>query len=46
MQVPQPYNPGLSEKAWNSLHRKLAALNIKYLSEIEAGRKARKETTI
>ncbi|MDU0330507.1 hypothetical protein RW092_09855 [Paenibacillus sp. 3LSP] len=37
------YNPGLSEKAWNKLHKMLAALNIKYAAEIQASRKAKQE---
>ncbi|WP_229717176.1 hypothetical protein [Paenibacillus aceti] len=43
MQISKPYNPGLSEKAWNKLHKMLAALNIKYAAEIQASRKAKQE---
>lgn len=40
----KPHNPGLSEQAWNKLHRMLAETNIKYQAEIAAGREAKEES--
>lgn len=40
------YNPGLSEKAWDQLHKKLAALNIKYAAEIQADRKHKDKVAV
>lgn len=39
----QPYNPGLSPRAWDKLHKLLAATNIKYSEEIRNGRKGEKK---
>ncbi|MGG1878828.1 hypothetical protein ABDI30_14810 [Paenibacillus cisolokensis] len=40
------FNPGLSEKAWDQLHKMLAALNIKYAAEIQARKQANQEKVI
>ncbi|MDT3426116.1 hypothetical protein J2Z22_001636 [Paenibacillus forsythiae] len=42
-QVPAPYNPGLSDKAWDKLHKFLAAANVKYAEQIQQDRKAKQE---
>ncbi|MEX3616488.1 hypothetical protein ACXFAU_04665 [Paenibacillus glucanolyticus] len=31
----KPYNPGLSEKAWDELHSLIARLSIKYADRVE-----------
>lgn len=31
----KPYNPGMSEEAWDKLHELIARLSIKYASKIE-----------
>ncbi|VTR62467.1 Uncharacterised protein [Actinobacillus pleuropneumoniae] len=30
----KPYNPGMSEEAWNNLHKLIARLSIKYANKI------------
>lgn len=30
----QPHNPGLSQKAWERLHRFVAKMNLKYASKL------------
>ncbi|WP_160297281.1 hypothetical protein [Paenibacillus sp. IHBB 10380] len=42
----EPLNPGLSEKAWDKLHRMLAETNIKYQAEIAAGREVAKKESV
>lgn len=37
------HNPGLSEKAWNQLHKLLALSNLKYAEQIKAARKEREQ---
>lgn len=32
------FNPGMSQKTWDKLHKMLAATNIKYSAEIQQGR--------
>lgn len=34
----KPVNPGMSPKAWDKLHKMLAASNIKYSEQIKQGR--------
>ncbi|MBQ4899316.1 hypothetical protein KB559_10755 [Paenibacillus sp. Marseille-P2973] len=42
-EYPAPYNPGLSEKAWDKLHKFLAEKNVKYAEQIQNDRKAKIE---
>ncbi|MEK3762630.1 hypothetical protein NST04_28650 [Paenibacillus sp. FSL H7-0756] len=39
-----PHNPGMSQQAWDKLHRMLAETNIKYQAEIAAGRESKEES--
>lgn len=41
--IQKPNNPGLSEKAWNQLHKLLALSNLKYAEQIKAARKEREQ---